>query len=154
MTYNSIKMAYDSQIQSKYLEFRHICENMLGLEMGWNPEIPSNSTLTLVQWEAALDHLTNMYDTMSVERDVLRRVRLDEINTMIDQMAHIIPKMDYSSRTPKESKWVVELRNAAIKAEPICLSPFWRESEGVIEVIGDHMLSLRSKSHVLTTFKL
>jgi len=154
MTYNSIKMAYDSQIQSKYLEFRHICENMLGLEMGWNPEIPSNSTLTLVQWEAALDHLTNMYDTMSAERDVLRRVRLDEINTMIDQMAHIIPKMDYSSRTPKESKWVVELRNAAIKAEPICLSPFWRESEGVIEVIGDHMLSLRSKSHVLTTFKL
>jgi len=154
MTYNSIKMAYDSQIQSKYLEFRHICENMLGLEMGWNPEIPSNSTLTLVQWEAALDHLTNMYDTMSVERDGLRRVRLDEINTMIDQMAHIIPKMDYSSRTPKESKWVVELRNAAIKAEPICLSPFWRESEGVIEIIGDHMLSLRSKSHVLTTFKL
>jgi len=154
MTYNSIKMAYDSQIQSKYLEFRHICENMLGLEMGWNPEIPSNSTLTLVQWEAALDHLTNMYDTMSAERDVLRRVRLDEINTMIDQMAHIIPKMDYSSRTPKESKWVVELRNAAIKAEPICLSPFWRESEGVIEAIGGHILKLRSKSHVLTTFKL
>jgi hypothetical protein len=154
MTYNSIKMAYDSQMQSKYLEFRHICENMLGLEMGWNPEIPSNSTLTLVQWEAALDHLTHMYDTMSAERDGLRRVRLDEINTMIDQMSHIIPKMDYSSRTPKESKWVVELRNAAIKAEPICLSPFWRESEGVLGVIGDHILKLRSKSHVLTTFKL
>jgi len=154
MTYNSIKIAYDSQMQSKYLEFRHICENMLSLEMGWNPEIPSNSTLTLVQWEAALDHLTNMYDFMSAERDVLRRVRLDEINTMIDQMSNIIPRMNYSGQTPKESKWVVELRNAAIKAEPICLSPFWRESEGVLEVIGDHILRLRSKSHVLTTFKL
>jgi hypothetical protein len=154
MTYNSIKPAYDSQMQSKYLEFRHICENMLGLEMGWNPEIPSNSTLTLVQWEAALDHLTNMYDTMSAERDGLRRVRLDEINTMIDQMSNIIPKMNYSGHTPKESKWVVELRNAAIKAEPICLSPFWREVEGVLDVIGGHILRLRSKSHVLTTFKL
>ena len=154
MTYNSIKIAYDSQMQSKYLEFRHICENMLGLEMGWVPEILSNNTLTLVQWEAAIDHLTSMYDTMSAERDVLRRVRLDEINTMIDQMSNIIPKMNYSGNTPKESKWVIELRNAAIKAEPICLSPFWRESEGVLEVIGDHILRLKSKSYVLTTFKL
>jgi len=154
MTYNSIKTAYDSQMECKYLEFIHICTNMLNIDMNWNPEIPSNSTLTLVQWEVALDHLTNMYDTMSTERDVLRRVRLDEINTMIDQMAHIIPKMDYSSHTPKESKWVVELRNATIKAEPICLSPFWRESEGVIEAIRTHIISIRSKSHVLTTFKL
>lgn len=154
MNYNSIKIAYDSQMQTKYMEFRHICENMLSLEMGWIPEISSSNTLSMVQWEAALDHLTSMYDTMSAERDILRRVRLDEINTMIDQMSNIIPKMNYSGNTPKESKWVIELRNAAIKAEPICLSPFWRESEGVLEVIESHILKLRSKSCVLTTFKL
>jgi len=83
-----------------------------------------------------------------------RRVRLDELNTMIDQMAHILPRMDYSGRTPKESKWVVELRNAATKAEPICLSPLWREIENVMDAIGLHMMTVKSKSGVTTTFKL
>ena len=91
---------------------------------------------------------------MTIERDVLRQARLTEINIMIDQMAQIIPKMDYSGRTPKESKWVIELRNATLKAEPICLSPFWREIEAVMIVINRHKSDMRSRWGVTTTFKL
>ena len=154
MNYNLIKSQYDNKIQTIYLEFRHICENMLNIDMKWDPEIPSNNSLNPEQWEAARVHFTNMYDVMVIERDVLRQARLTEINIMIDQMAQIIPKMDYSGRTPKESKWVIELRNATLKAEPICLSPFWREMEAVLEAIERHISDMKARWAVVTTFKL
>jgi len=154
MNYNLIKAQYDNKIETTYREFRHICENMLNITMSWDPEIPSNSTLTPEQWEAAELHFANMYNVMNIEKDILRQARLTEINIMIDQMAQIIPKMDYSGRTPKESKWVVELRNATLKAEPICLSPFWREIEAVINNINKHKSDMKLRWGVTTTFKL
>jgi hypothetical protein len=154
MEYKLIKSQYDNKIETTYREFRHICENMLNIDMQWDPEIPSNSSLNPDQWEAAELHFINMYNVMTIERDVLRQARLTEINIMIDQMAQIVPKMDYSGRTPKESKWVIELRNATLKAEPICLSPFWREIEAVMIVINRHKSDMRSRWGVTTTFKL
>ena len=154
MNYNLIKFQYETKIEAKYMEFRHICENMLNITMNWDPEIPSNNTLTPDQWEATELHFANMYNVMNTERDVLRQARLNEINIMIEQMAQIIPKMDYSGRTPKEAKWAVELRNATLKAEPICLSPFWREMEAVIDIINKHKLNIKARWGVTTTFKL
>jgi hypothetical protein len=154
MNYISNKAQYDNKMQTAYLEFRHICENMLNIEMGWDPEISSNNTLTPEQWEAARLHFTNMYDTMNGERDVLRRIRLEDVNQLIDQMSNMLPRMDYSGRSPKESKWVIELRNATTKAEPICLSPFWREMEAVLNTIDKHVLDMKARWGVVTTFKL
>jgi hypothetical protein len=127
---------------------------MLNIDMVWSPEIPSNSTLTPEQWDATKIHLTSMYNSMDAERDVLRRIRLQDIDTLIDQMSHVLPRTDYSSRTPKESKWVVELRSAANKAEPICLSPFWREMDAVLIAIDSHVLDMKTRFGVPTTFKL
>jgi hypothetical protein len=154
MNYIASKAQYDNKMQTIYLEFRHICENMLSIDMSWNPEIPSNSPLAPEQWEAARLHFTNMYNVMEAEKDTLRRVRLEEVNQLIDQMAHMLPRMDYSGRTPKESKWVIELRNATTKAEPICLSPFWREMEAVLNTIDRHVLDMKARWGVVTTFKL
>jgi hypothetical protein len=154
MNYQLIKTQYDNKMETTYREFRHICENMLNIDMQWDPEIPSNSSLTPDQWEAAELHFANMYNIMNIERDALRQARLTEINIMIDQMAQIVPKMDYSGRTPKECKWVVELRSATLKNEPICLSPFWREIVAVINAINFHKSDMKAKWGVTTTFKL
>jgi hypothetical protein len=144
MSFQQFKTQYDLKASSAYNEFTHICENMLGLDMSaWSIE-PSKTMAELSQENISktLDYITQMVSVLDMSRTQLREMRMEMIEAQINQISGILPRMDYSGHSPKESRWVTELIKAVHKNEPICTSPIWRESQMVLELLRKQLTNI------------
>ena len=145
--FKELQNEYNELIKTSTEEFNRIITEVLPMESGFAFKIKTYPMPTIEQAESAKQLIESLRGEASQKREELQRQRNSEVEEKIKSLGELIGTKDYSKKTTKDAKWVIEARSHSRLNESLTAGSFWRDSHQVINTIAKWVLERKEIEH-------
>jgi hypothetical protein len=131
--FQSALQLYNTNVNLGNTELKRIVTEDLPMETGFAYKVKTYPMPTIEQATKAKEKITGLRDYLDKERSRVQKIRDEEVKIKIEELGALIGMKDYTGKTPKEAKWIKEVKNQSFVN--LTTSNFWRDSYAALTVI-------------------